>query len=1461
MGSSSYENESELFKFAAHNIKDNPQGPVRARIQQNLYNETTAKIRILEAVKGDTTTLVNIIRGKEPLIEGNNRITVNSSLIGKGVDFLQSVAGVQFPWTKIPGDYLSNPRAPINVRPTENTSAATKVWQDLTGTLGSIVGIQRRPLPTRKPSDLLIEYMGSSSKNRLFDLLSYSKYAPNYTTGAMSQQSSRLFQIPGLFAQGVKSLLGTEAPSGIAYIGDDRSNDLKLATTDLFSGRPVRSNYYLSLMFDPIAAVLFHKDKNVTEQGKISGNLTWLSKNRTTTIDVTNIVDSLSTNYTFRPDSILETTQQILDSKPQNGKDALAHIGHILDQTSKYFQDGDTLVSRGSGVRYMDNSGKDIGVEFARVWTKDRPYGTYGSTAPYYKETQSRPFYTGTTTPYRRTTIRKFDSSVLSNTWNLNIAPMSDGSKGFEGSTNIVPKTEGGKDFYAKKYMLSIENLAWKTSTLPGYTVSDLPYSERGPNGGRVMWFPPYDLKVSEQNTANWDRNVFLGRPEPIYTFQNTERSGTLSFKVIVDHPSILNLLVREHFKLMNEEQVDQYVNAFFAGAKDIDFYSLIRTYTNLDSEDIEMIQNYLNDSGDKNVINNKINGISGPVTTNPEGNTTKNGNSESVSFKGKFYYSQGFPEEKYGKTPVDSFVSNNTATSDIDIQVVNLTDNVILLDDALTTIINENSKQNDDDKNTIFNNKTVSVDAKENIKLSLTDLVNGLNETKGKFITTLNQLKSDLEKDVIQKDVVINIGSSSSSADNDTYNHKLSLRRTHSVIKDVLAVIGKTAPDKWTTIKAQKPQNYGVTVELISYTFKELGYKGSGTLYIKSTNYGEKYSVDGKDCSDYKLNNETLRRFAPVPYGCRQSTVMVDYKKNNQTPTSAPVSQDALVNINLTGTRPPIDVMKRIIMKTLSEEYYFKKLEETSPLVFGSLKEKLKYFHPGFHSMTPEGLNSRLTFLHQCLRPGNTLPVKGISDDSDLNARNTTFGPPPICVMRVGDFYHSKVIIRDLNITFDDTTWDLNPEGIGVQPMIANVTLQLNFIGGQGLEKPIERLQNALSSNFYANTEMYDERSETTNTTMGGKKTELFTKEFITSLNDNRKKALNVKDKVGLNYTEGQYIGEFSGKTALNYTKLVDDLYKSTINYFDSYEKMYNNVVLNYGSSLSDFLINGVYRRNNKFTVDTDASTIDIELFGLYDTYLNLDNLVDETRSHFIDYSNPNEIHKHFGLENYINPNDVEIVNEILYKYYLEVINSKFDNMLDDKYISEFEKVRNGIITNLDKLNYVTKNELDVKFEKGKAYTASLTSFTGATFYNEYKSCVDYIVDNTNKLYEKLDSSLVNYFPDQNNLTDDSFKTIISNLFYDKKDIIVSRLRFESDFTLSDETVETIGKELNRFFEKPKSVNFKFSKKPKRKNNTNIVFPINLVSETNVDEDVKNLFASTYNITKIGSKLNYYKI
>ena len=651
MATRSYDTESELFKFAAHNIRTNSNGPVLARINQNLYTATVAKNKIGEALLGNTNTLINIIRGKQPLIEGNEKITASRSILGKGIDFLGTVAGTQLPFSTIPGDYLTNPRAPINVRPTD-VSTGTKVWQDLTGVLGSIVGIQRRPLPTRKPSDILIENMGDATKYRLFDLLSFNAYAPNYTTGARSQMSTGLGRIPSMVAQGVKSILGVEAPAGAAYIGDDRANNVKNATTDLFSGRPIRSSYYLSLMFDTIAAELFHSNKNITQGGKIGGKLTWASKNGTTKgVNLQNINEDLSTRYKFRPDSILEITQQILDSKPQNGGDSLAHIGHVIDQTSRYFKDGDTLISRGSGVKYIDNSGRDIGVEYARVWTKDRPYFNYGNTMPFYKETEDKPYYKGGETPFRRKGIRRFDGSVMSDTWNLNMAPMSDGTTNpeFPGSTNIV---RGEKNFYAKKYMLSIENLAWGSSTLPGYTVNDLPFSERGPNGGRVMWFPPYDLKVSEQNSAKWESNTFLGRPEPIYTYQNTERSGTLNFKIVVDHPSIMNLLVREHFKNLNDEQADDYINSFFAGAKDIDFYSLIRTYANLNEDDITAIQNYLSTNKNPNDINRLKDGISGTVENNPDGNTTTDANNKNISLKVKLIFSNNLP---YGESDFKS--------------------------------------------------------------------------------------------------------------------------------------------------------------------------------------------------------------------------------------------------------------------------------------------------------------------------------------------------------------------------------------------------------------------------------------------------------------------------------------------------------------------------------------------------------------------------------------------------------------------------------------------------------------------------------------------------------------------------------------------------------------------------------------------------------------------------------------
>lgn len=160
-------------------------------------------------------------------------------------------------------------------------------------------------------------------------------------------------------------------------------------------------------------------------------------------------------------------------------------------------------------------------------------------------------------------------------------------------------------------------------------------------------------------------------------------------------------------------------------------------------------------------------------------------------------------------------------------------------------------------------------------------------------------------------------------------------------------------------------------------------------------------------------------------------------------------------------------------------EYYFFKKLKQEDPIVFQRLVDKLRYFDPAFHTMTPEGFNARLTFLHQCTRQGDTTTA---SDKGSTSANNLAFGRPPFCVLRLGDFYNQMIVIKSVNIDYsvsDGITWDLNQEGAGVQPLLCRVTLSFDFIGGGDLAGPVRRLQNAMSFNYYANTGLYDNRAD----------------------------------------------------------------------------------------------------------------------------------------------------------------------------------------------------------------------------------------------------------------------------------------------------------------------------------------------------------------------------------------------
>lgn len=163
----------------------------------------------------------------------------------------------------------------------------------------------------------------------------------------------------------------------------------------------------------------------------------------------------------------------------------------------------------------------------------------------------------------------------------------------------------------------------------------------------------------------------------------------------------------------------------------------------------------------------------------------------------------------------------------------------------------------------------------------------------------------------------------------------------------------------------------------------------------------------------------------------------------------------------------------------------YFSSLKSDS-IEYKNIVDKVRFFEPAFHSITPEGFNSRLTFLHQCTRQGptnavNSGRVNGDSNDYLKFAGNLAFGRAPYCILRIGDFFYTKICIDSLSISYDNNgiQWDLNPEGAGVQPMFANISISFKFIGGQDISGPVERLQNAVTANYYANASIYSRHAD----------------------------------------------------------------------------------------------------------------------------------------------------------------------------------------------------------------------------------------------------------------------------------------------------------------------------------------------------------------------------------------------
>ena len=320
--------------------------------------------------------------------------------------------------------------------------------------------------------------------------------------------------------------------------------------------------------------------------------------------------------------------------------------------------------------------------------------------------------------------------------------------------------------------------------------------------------------------------------------------------------------------------------------------------------------------------------------------------------------------------------------------------------------------------------------------------------------------------------------------------------------------------------------------------------------------------------------------------------------------------------------------ISKKILRNLLTECNYFEVLKENVPMVYDSIKEKIRYFNPAFHSMTPEGLNARLTFLNQCTRPGETVPTIGAdgkpkSDD----AINTSFGAPPILVLRIGDFYNCKIVPDNIAFTYEPLIYDMNPEGIGLQPMIVKVTMSFKMIGGHGLKEPVDQLQNALSFNYYANTEIYDERSTWTDDSW-----KVIDKKIIDSIEQSEQPATinNVTNQQ--TNDGGTTIGEIitnipveSGQTGeIAYQKIMDTIFDQTKGYIDAVPNLLEQVMLNTNQGIVQIISNDRLYSEGLINIDLD----DIGSAPIYGAPNKMDNKIkeifDKVKLEIQDQTNP---------------------------------------------------------------------------------------------------------------------------------------------------------------------------------------------------------------------------------------------
>lgn len=561
-----------------------------------------------------------------------------------------------------------------------------------------------------------------------------------------------------------------------------------------------------------------------------------------------------------------------------------------------------------------------------------------------------------------------------------------------------------------KNLTFSLENLAVQVvgdnrqAFINDDSGTEIPFCEKGPFGGRMLWFPPYGLELNETANAKYDPTVMVGRSEPLYTYMYSERSANLSFLMLMDYPPQV-----KNFRGGTNKDIAEF---FAFGGDNYESPTSVKDVDKLEYEltlRIKELEDFGKESYPDKTPSERIR-ISFPNDKPTEGeiNTIIN------DMYNEYHYEINSQiESSDGKTfGINEPIYNTSGTSSLEpVNPGELYNGPIPEIDQYNVPYVRDQRELDDYIYDLFNKEEERKFFKIVVVAGASKLFSGPNEEE--YNEELGRRRAEATKFFIESRIKIIFGPSALKGEN-----------------RIRIEFG--ADDGSTGSEGADPEN--ATVEAIP----------------EQETKEERYSLISFENTDV------------APSTTRRDLTPEEQERKQQLETT------------ISGLKREIQRLKGAQFDDCTyEERKANNLSNQDDGILHSYQAIIDgKFYPAFHSQTPEDFHKRLTFLHQCTRQGPPIKQK-ISKDANCiqRAKNSVFGRQPICVLRIGDFLYTKVVIETITFDYVDATWDLNPEGWGMQPMLAKVNIQMKVIGGQSLKGPIDALQNAVSFNYYANS------------------------------------------------------------------------------------------------------------------------------------------------------------------------------------------------------------------------------------------------------------------------------------------------------------------------------------------------------------------------------------------------------